>query len=104
TGNVASGAGNGVRIPTPAGGETPGTQIEITENEIFGNTGMGIDLGPAGITPNDPGDTDIGPNFLQNFPTLTSFYPSKTSMSLVAKSECSDPKVLEVNGGTTITV
>ena len=30
---------------------------------------MGIDLNDDGVTANDSGDTDSGPNFLQNFPT-----------------------------------
>jgi hypothetical protein len=32
---------------------------------------LAIDLGNDGVTPNDPGDTDLGPNGLQNFPTLS---------------------------------
>jgi hypothetical protein len=41
-------------------------------NSVYSNATIGIDLGPAGITPNDTGDFDSGPNNLQNFPILTS--------------------------------
>jgi Right handed beta helix region len=42
----------------------------ISENFIFGNAALGIDLAPAGVNPNDPEDTDAGPNDLQNYPVL----------------------------------
>lgn len=42
----------------------------ISANSIFGNGALGIDLGPAGVTPNDPGDADAGANNLQNFPEI----------------------------------
>jgi CSLREA domain-containing protein len=47
----------------------------ILSNSIFSNGGQGIDLlanGGLGPTANDLGDTDTGPNNLQNFPELTS--------------------------------
>ena len=45
----------------------------ILSNSVFSNDGLGIDLGCNGVTPNDAGDTDTGPNALQNFPTFTAF-------------------------------
>jgi parallel beta-helix repeat protein len=43
----------------------------IDGNSIFSNGALGIDLGTAGVTPNDPCDTDTGANLLQNFPVLS---------------------------------
>ncbi|MGH3130707.1 MAG: right-handed parallel beta-helix repeat-containing protein, partial [Gaiellaceae bacterium] len=49
-----------------------GVRNLVSENSIDGNGGLGLDLGGGGVTPNDPGDGDAGPNNLQNFPVLTS--------------------------------
>jgi len=51
------------------------TGILIRSNSIFSNVRLGIDLvgssDPAnGVTPNDTGDGDLGPNNLQNYPVL----------------------------------
>ncbi len=51
-----------------------GAPTAILGNVIRDNVGLGIDFGGDGITPNDPGDGDVGVNGLgfQNFPVLTS--------------------------------
>ena len=48
------------------------TGNRISGNSITANGGLGIDLWGDGVTPNDVGDGDPGPNNLQNFPVLTS--------------------------------
>ncbi len=63
---------SGVRVY----GNRPGNHI--TADVISNNGGIGIDLDvdgaspPDGVTPNDDGDADSGPNELQNFPILGS--------------------------------
>lgn len=54
----------------------------ISQNSIFDNGILGIDLGNDGVTPNDAGDADTGPNNLQNFPALTSATRSGNSITV----------------------
>lgn len=68
---IAANGGNGVTVAT-------GDGCLISRNSIFANTELGIDLGEfifgAGVTFNDPGDTDTGPNAYQNFPVITNAF------------------------------
>lgn len=72
-GDLSAGAGNRISFQT-AGGVvvSGGSGVAIRGNRFAGNGGLSIDLGSAGVTPNDVGDTDAGPNGLQNFPVITS--------------------------------
>ena len=65
---IAFNAGNGGVVVSGSG-----VQNSISGNSIHDNGGLGIELAADGIgvTPNDPGDADSGPNNLQNFPTVT---------------------------------
>ena len=72
-GGTAAGAGNiiarnGVGVLVNGNAATGN---RILGNVIRDNTSLGIDVGPFGVTPNDVGDTDTGPNGLQNFPLIT---------------------------------
>lgn len=44
----------------------------ITQNSMYNNTLLGIDLGDDGVTANDANDPDAGPNQEVNFPVITS--------------------------------
>ena len=57
----------------------PATGVRITENSIFSNGTLGIDLGPVGVTDNDFGDADAGANNLQNFPRMLVAYQSSST-------------------------
>ena len=49
-----------------------GTGNQILGNAIHHNSGLGIDLGTLGMTPNDDLDADTGGNELQNYPIIAS--------------------------------
>jgi parallel beta-helix repeat protein len=82
----SSGSGNVVRGNTITGNSGAGIYVTanahtvISRNSTSGNTGLGINLiapgDPAnGVTPNDPGDADTGPNDLLNFPVIAGSTP-----------------------------
>jgi hypothetical protein len=60
----------------PGNGITVGGALSIrnrlTHNLIYNNNDLGIDLGPNGVTTNDIGDGDSGPNDLLNYPEIDS--------------------------------
>jgi CSLREA domain-containing protein len=71
TNTIAFNGGDGVTVLSTS------TANPIRGNEIWDNTGLGIDLNNDGVTANDgAGDTDTGGNNLQNYPVLSSADPS----------------------------
>ena len=76
------GAGNVIAFNTLSGVRVlAGLENRIARNAIHSNGlgrngGLGIDLGPLGVTANDFCDADSGSNNLQNFPVITAVTPA----------------------------
>jgi CSLREA domain-containing protein len=71
---IAFNAFDGITLNSAAGSGN-----SLLANSIFSNGGLGIDLNEDGVTLNDPGDSDSGPNGLQNYPVLNSLIKSHGS-------------------------
>jgi hypothetical protein len=67
-----TGAGVAVHDPTTTGNSIRG-------NSIFSNGSLGIDLNGDGVTLNNTGNVDSGPNHLQNYPILQTVTPGSTT-------------------------
>lgn len=94
---------NIIRNNGEVGVSVVGTGIDntIRKNEIFGNGGLGIDLGGDGVTANDLGDgrpanmdTDTGPNELINFPMGVTALPSLANPGQVVITGITEPASL----------
>jgi hypothetical protein len=98
-GGTVAGAGNTIAFNDEIGVDllnTAGTGNSILGNAIFANGALGIDLGGNGVTANDSGDGDSGPNNLQNFPVLTSAVRNGDSVTISGSLDSNSS-----GGGTT---
>lgn len=92
---VAHNFGAGVNVPTCCPTQYSGP-VTVTDNAIFDNGELGIDLGVHGVTPNDPGDADTGPNGLQNFPILYMAIPAGSNVLVRGFVDSPDPSTIDV--------
>jgi parallel beta-helix repeat protein len=75
---IAFNGGNGVDVVEGQGA----TGNTISQNSIFSNSRLGIDLGGDGVTPNDPCDADNDLHDNQNFPVLYSVFSAGGSTTV----------------------
>ncbi len=101
-GGIGPGEGNVIAFNGPpyggvANGGPQGARIR--GNRMFGNRPLGIDLyvgGSSGVTPNDPGDADVGPNGGQNYPIVKTVTPGASTTNIQG--------ILNSNASTTFDV
>lgn len=68
----------------------------ISRNLIYLNGGLGIDLGKDGVTPNDAGDADTGPNMLMNFPVITQARLTALGLRVVGRIDTPNPETVTI--------
>ena len=86
-GGTAAGEGNVIAFNGPpyTVAVNFATGVTIRGNRMFGNAALGIDLyvgGGPGVTPNDPGDADSGPNNGQNYPIIETVTPGSSTTNV----------------------
>lgn len=103
-GGAVAGAGNTIAFNVGDGVDIAGGfSNAIRGNAIFANGRLGIDLGPDGVTPNDPCDADAGANNLQNYPVLVaaSTHSGRTVVQGTLNSTASRTFAVEFFAGST---
>ena len=81
-----------------------GIRNSFRRNRVFANDELGIDLAPVGVTPNDAGDGDTGPNNLLNFPVITYVNAQNSSVRIEGtyNSSPNQTYTLEFFGNTAV--
>jgi uncharacterized membrane protein len=92
---IAFNVGNGITV---GGGTNSNLTIRnrISRNSIFLNGALGIDLGNDGVTNNDAGDTDSGPNLLMNFPVFTSVTSLAGTVTVTGTIDTPSPSTVTI--------
>ena len=95
--------GQGNKIAFNGGSGVAFQDESIFDNSVFGNSifdngDLGIDLKDDGVSPNDPGDADAGPNGMQNFPVIkyVASYGGKTRVKGVVNAAPSSNYLVEI--------
>jgi hypothetical protein len=92
---ISGNGGAGVFLTGPANNAEGPQEVLITTNRIFDNAGLAIDLAPAntpGVTLNDIGDLDQGPNTVINFPSsLSASWDSSTGETVLGATLDAEP-------------
>ncbi len=93
-GNLIAGNNvHGVQVDNSEGVLATGNTI--TQNSIYANGWLGINLyNEDDVTENDPGDADIGPNNLMNFPVLVSAMATPGQLIVKGMIDTPDPKAV----------
>lgn len=84
-GGAVTGAGNRIAFNNDIGvdvSDSSNIQNSMRRNSIYSNGSLGIELGGNGVTANDPGDGDSGPNNYQNYPVISSAVSSGSTMTI----------------------
>ncbi|MCS6815973.1 MAG: FG-GAP-like repeat-containing protein [Blastocatellia bacterium] len=79
------------------GEEAPSRGNRIGCNAFFANGGLGIDLGGDGVTPNDVGDADDGPNALVNFPVIRELWEVSAGVLLRGRIDTVNPAAARID-------
>ena len=72
---IVNNSGRGIEVRSDSGNGN-----SFLGNLIYSNSALGIDLNADGVTTNDTGDGDTGPNARQNFPVLHNAYTDGSSV------------------------
>jgi hypothetical protein len=75
---------------------TPGFGNRVNNNSIFSNEGLGIDLAGDGVSANDIGDFDIGPNNLMNYPVLADAKVTQGKLLVNGTIDTQSPKTVTI--------
>jgi CSLREA domain-containing protein len=79
---IAGNTGDGVRVSSDGDFNN-----QISQNSIFSNGGLGINLGTDGVTGNNTANHTTGPNHYQNFPVITSVDATTQTITGTLNSE-----------------